>query len=78
MDAGAVRAIRRGPHAYGWLPKDGNTVWFEQQLYLEQPGYGTSYLIGKAHIEQLFADRARQVGTNSISESSSTRFTRPA
>jgi uncharacterized protein (DUF885 family) len=47
---------------YGWLPKEGNTVWGEQQLYLEQPGYGTSYLIGKAHIEKLFADRAQQTG----------------
>jgi uncharacterized protein (DUF885 family) len=47
---------------YGWLPREGSTVWFEQQLYLEQPGYGTSYLIGKAHIEKLFADRAQQLG----------------
>jgi hypothetical protein len=53
-------AVDRTP--YGWLPKNGNTVWFEQQLYLEQPGYGTSYLIGKAHLEKLFADRAQQLG----------------
>lgn len=47
---------------YGWLPKDGNTVWVDEQLYLEQPGYGTSYVIGKVMIEKLLADRAHQLG----------------
>jgi hypothetical protein len=46
----------------GWLRKDGATMWAEQQLYLEQPGYGTSYLGGKHQIEKLLADRARQLG----------------
>src|SRR5262249_5055720 len=30
----------------GWLSLDGNLVREEQHLYLQQPGYGTSYLIG--------------------------------
>jgi uncharacterized protein (DUF885 family) len=47
---------------YGWLKPDGATMWAEQQLYLEQPGYGTSYLIGKAQIEELIGERARQLG----------------
>ena len=34
----------------------------EQHLYLRQPAYGTSYLIGKIQIEQLLADRRRQLG----------------
>jgi hypothetical protein len=46
----------------GWLRKDGDTMWGEQQLYLEQPGYGTSYLGGKQQIERLLSDRARQLG----------------
>lgn len=46
----------------GWLPADGATVWGEQHLYLRQPGYGTSYLIGKIQIEQLLAERATQLG----------------
>jgi hypothetical protein len=46
----------------GWLKPDGGLVWGEQQLYLEQPGYGTSYLTGKALIESLMAERARQQG----------------
>lgn len=47
---------------YGWLKADGDLVWFEQALYLEQPGYGSSYLGGKAQIESLLAERARQLG----------------
>jgi uncharacterized protein (DUF885 family) len=47
----------------GWLRADGDTVWGEQQLYLEQPGYGTSYLTGKALLEDLLAERAGQLGS---------------
>lgn len=46
----------------GWLRKDGSLVGFEQHLYLRQPSYGTSYLIGKMEIEQLLSDRAAQLG----------------
>jgi uncharacterized protein (DUF885 family) len=46
----------------GWLSMDGNLVRAEQHLYLQQPGYGTSYIIGKFEIEKLLADRKRQLG----------------
>jgi hypothetical protein len=46
----------------GWLGLDGNLVWFEQHLYLQQPGYGVSYVIGKIEIERLIAARMRQLG----------------
>ncbi len=46
----------------GWLPENGNTVWGEQHLYLQQPGYGTSYITGKIQIEELIAERANQMG----------------
>ena len=46
----------------GWLPLEGHTVWGEQHLYLQQPGYGTSYVIGKIEIDKLLAERARQLG----------------
>jgi hypothetical protein len=45
----------------GWLP-DGDLVRFEQQLYLRQPGYGTSYLSGKIQIEELMAEQALKLG----------------
>jgi uncharacterized protein (DUF885 family) len=46
----------------GWLGMDGTTVRGEQHLYLQQPSYGTSYLIGKMQIEELLAARRRQLG----------------
>ena len=46
----------------GWLGMDGNLVRSEQHLYLQQPGYGTSYLIGKIEIEKLLAERRQQLG----------------
>jgi uncharacterized protein (DUF885 family) len=36
---------------------------FEQSLYLRMPGYGTSYITGKAQIERLYADLAERDGT---------------
>jgi uncharacterized protein DUF885 len=47
---------------YGWMKPDGGLVWGEQGLYLEQPAYGSSYLMGKAMIESLLGERARQLG----------------
>jgi hypothetical protein len=46
----------------GWLRLDGKTVWWEQHLYLQQPGYGTSYVIGKIEVDKLIAARARAPG----------------
>ena len=46
----------------GWLRLDATTVRGEQHLYLQQPAYGTSYLIGKIEVEQILADRRRQLG----------------
>ncbi|HSM04361.1 MAG TPA: hypothetical protein VK858_07055, partial [Longimicrobiales bacterium] len=45
----------------GWLP-DGELVRGEQQLYLRQPGYGTSYVTGKIQIEELLAEEALERG----------------
>jgi hypothetical protein len=46
----------------GWLRLDGTTVRGEQHLYLQQPSYGTSYLVGKMQIEQVIGVRRRQLG----------------
>ncbi len=40
----------------------GNLVRGEQHLYLQQPGYGTSYLTGKWQIDELIAERRREQG----------------
>ena len=57
----AIRSAA-GSTPRGWFRPDGDLVVFEQQLYLEQPGYGTSYLSGKSLIEALQAERAMQLG----------------
>jgi hypothetical protein len=46
----------------GWMREDLDLLGFEQQLYLRQPGYGTSYITGKYLIERLIADLKRQRG----------------
>lgn len=46
----------------GWMPDGSATVVGEQYLYLQQPGYGTSYVTGKVQIEELIAERANQLG----------------
>src|SRR5258708_3298892 len=44
----------------GWAnPKDSLTG-FEQLLYLRQPGYGTSYVIGKVMVDRLMTEYAQQ------------------
>jgi hypothetical protein len=45
-----------------WLGLDGGLVWFEQHLYLQQPAYGVSYMIGKIEVERLMQHRMRQLG----------------
>jgi Bacterial protein of unknown function (DUF885) len=46
----------------GWMRPDLDLLGFEQQLYLRQPGYGTSYVTGKALIDELLRTRADQLG----------------
>ena len=44
----------------GWMKTEPELVVFEQQLYLRQPGYGTSYITGKYLLERTLADYAKQ------------------
>ncbi len=60
IDEAVEYAARWTPR--GWMPEDSSTVWGEQHFYLTQPGYATSYLVGKHQIEQLMAERALQLG----------------
>jgi uncharacterized protein (DUF885 family) len=46
----------------GWLRMDGALVRGEQHLYLQQPGYGPSYLVGKIEIEKLLAEKRERAG----------------
>ena len=46
----------------GWVKRDGDTVLGDIGLYLRQPGYGTSYVVGKIQFERLVSDRGMQLG----------------
>lgn len=46
----------------GWMSPTLDLLNFEQQLYLRQPGYGTSYVTGKHLLDELMKDRAHQLG----------------
>ncbi len=48
----------------GWMRPDLDLLGFEQQLYLRQPGYGTSYLTGKHLLDDLMRVRAHQLGAD--------------
>ena len=49
----------------GWSDPDSRLVGFEQLLYLRQPGYGASYIVGKVQLDDLLArvaERASRAG----------------
>jgi len=60
LDQAAAFASANTPR--GWLRLDGGLVRGEQHLYLQQPGYGTSYIIGKIEIEKTLSERKQQLG----------------
>jgi len=53
-------AVKTTP--YDWVRADGATIWGDMSIYLSQPGYGTSYIVGKVQVEKLLADYSRMKG----------------
>ena len=62
FDIDAARQFASSNTPRGWMQENGGLNWGEQKLYLEQPGYGTSYITGKLLIDTLLAERSRQLG----------------
>lgn len=62
MDIAQAKAFQVEWTPRGWMRPDLDLLGFEQQLYLRQPGYGTSYVTGKYLIEDLIRVRAHQLG----------------
>lgn len=62
FDIQAAKAFQVKWTPRGWMREDLDLLGFEQQLYLRQPGYGTSYVTGKYLIDELVKDRAQQLG----------------
>ena len=48
----------------GWMKTEKELLLFEQQLYLRQPGYGTSYITGKYLIEEMMMENAKSDESN--------------
>jgi Bacterial protein of unknown function (DUF885) len=62
MDLAEAKAFQVEWTPRGWMRPDLDLLGFEQQLYLRQPGYGTSYITGKVQLEDLLRERAHQLG----------------
>lgn len=45
----------------GWMKTEKKLMLFEQQLFLRQPGYGTSYITGKYLLDELIQSYAREM-----------------
>jgi len=45
----------------GWMKTEKELLKFEQHLYMRLPGYGTSYITGKALIDEAMAEYAREM-----------------
>lgn len=61
---------------WGLLPADGGTIQHEEHFYLQQPAYGTSYVIGKLEIDKLIAEYARQRNGNFVMKEFMDEFSR--
>ena len=62
FDIKAAKAFQVEWTPRGWMRPDLDLLGFEQQLYLRQPGYGTSYVTGKYLIDELLRERSNQLG----------------
>jgi hypothetical protein len=60
IDLKAAMAMQVARTPNGWMSPDLPLLGFEQSLYLRHPGYGPSYITGKAQVERLFAELAEK------------------
>ena len=54
LEEAAAYASRTTP--YGWIGPDSAAMATDLKIYLHQPGYGTTYVVGKVQVEKLMAD----------------------
>ena len=65
VQANEIDLASAGHFHAGWTPRhwsnsQSKLVGFEQLLYLRQPGYGPSYVVGKMQLDNLFARASRE------------------
>ena len=70
-DAGKFHAEWTPRH---WSNPESPLVGFEQLLYLRQPGYGPSYIIGKLQLDQLFAHASQKADRENMAFDISASF----
>jgi len=64
VQANEIDLAAAGKFHAAWTPRHWSNpqsplVGFEQLLYLRQPGYGPSYIVGKLQLDQLFAHASK-------------------
>ena len=62
FDIKAAKAFQVEWTPRGWMSPHLDLLGFEQQLYLRQPGYGTSYVTGKHLLDDLMRELAHTQG----------------
>ena len=65
VQANEIGLDEAGKFHASWTPRGfsdptSHLVGFEQLLYLRQPGYGPSYIVGKAHLDRLLAEASHR------------------
>lgn len=62
LDQAVKYVVETAPN--GWFLAQGDTLWGDLRIYLHQPSYGTTYIMGKVAFDTLLADKSRLVGAN--------------
>ena len=81
VQANEIDLAEAGRFHAAWTPRhwsnpESPLVGFEQLLYLRQPGYGPSYIIGKLQLDQLFARASHKADEENHSFDASASFKR--
>jgi hypothetical protein len=60
IDLAEAGRLHAGWTPRGWSDARSRLVGFEQLIYLRQPGYGPSYIVGKAQLDHLLAEASHR------------------
>jgi hypothetical protein len=60
IDLAEAGRLHAGWTPRGWSDAGSRLVGFEQLIYLRQPGYGPSYVVGKAQLDHLLAEASHR------------------
>ncbi len=79
VQANEIDLAEAGKFHAAWTPRhwsnpESPLVGFEQLLYLRQPGYGPSYIIGKLQLDQLLARASQKADRENTLFDASTSF----